>query len=187
MRAKIRRKTKIANGLPTPIAAALGRMIVAHSILELRLSNAFYSLAGVNFKIGRVVFGNPRTADILDRMWDVAEARNVTKFLAAFPWKPFRKTLEELKKIRDAYAHGVIAYNPLSKGHVLYLMGGKRQMNNRPVSRRIYPEGTSLTVTELRVVRTEINAAIKEAEVLQRLVNWTLHVVEQAERAKKGA
>lgn len=174
-------RMKLATGLPTPVAAALGRMIARHSLLELHLSLTLYRLAGVDHMVGRVALGNPRGSDILDRMQELAEIRKATRYLSAFPWSKFKTTLTDLKKRRDWFAHGAIAYNANTKRHVLFVTTGKWEIApNTPVSRKIYPEGKPMTVVELRALRAEIEAAIKEALTLDRLIQLALQVMEHA-------
>jgi hypothetical protein len=172
---------KLATGLPTPVAAALGRMIARHSLLELHLSLTLYRLAGVEGTVGRVALGNPRGSDILDRMLDLAEIRQFTKFLSALPWPKFKATLAGLKKRRDWFAHGAIAYNANTKTHILWVNSGKWEIAPKTsVSRKIYPEGKTMTVVELRALRAEIEAAIKEALTLDRMVQMAFQIAPYA-------
>ncbi len=91
--------------------------------------------------------------------------------------------MADLKKRRDWFAHGAIAYNANTKTHILFVTSGKWEIAPKTsVSRKIYPEGKTMTVVELRALRSEIEAAIKEALTLDRMVQMAFQLSEHTER-----
>lgn len=185
MARKVVYKTKFATGLPTSIAASLGRMIARYSQLELDLSLTLYALAGVEGKIGRVVIGNPRPVNMLSRMQELAEVLGLD--LSPFPWSTFKGELQELKTGRDKFAHSVWAYDSSLKQYLVFVTSGKWSQGSGPPSRsrKIYPEGMITTAADLKALRTDIEKGIKQAAVLNRFVTIALAV--RRYPAAKGA
>jgi hypothetical protein len=156
--------------LPDVIAGALGRCIASHSLLETTLSLTLYALVEVNPKVGRIAVGNPRTAQLLDRMQQVIEARGLQ--LPDVPWKEFRKTLDDLKTRRDLFAHSPWGMDSDAK-FVLFVTSGSGQLDGR--NRRLYPEGLLVTPSMLVGLHGDIGKAIAQAQELDRLVRTALH------------
>lgn len=181
---KPRPPIRLNPGLPTPLAASLGRMIARHSYLELTLATALYRLAGVSHKVGRVAIANPRGSDILNRMLELAEIFELK--LHPFPWNQYKSTLDDLKKRRDIFAHSAWVYNRQVRRYFLYVTSGKSQPKEGAPgrSRKIHPEGVPASIADLRTLRKEIEKAIGEAETLDRFVQLSLQV--RAHSAKKS-
>lgn len=160
--------------LPDVIAGALGRCIASHSLLEITLSLTLYALVGVNPKVGRITVGNPRTDQLLDRMRQVIEAGGLQ--LPDFPWKEFRKTLDDLKTRRDLFAHSPWGWDSDNNVHVLFVTSGTGQPapDGRPTNRRLYPEGLVVTPPLLVDLHGDIGKAIERAQELDRLVRTLL-------------
>ena len=87
------RLSKPARGLPTGIAASLGRLIARWSYLEWLLAQVLYRMCGVGPKIGRVAMPPPRESDYPARLQQVASILKLD--LSPFPWKDYEKTLRE--------------------------------------------------------------------------------------------
>jgi hypothetical protein len=169
----------VAKTLPRDLAASLGRMIALHSLLEDRVSNCLYKVAGVNAKIGRVAFANPRGSEIVGRIREVSQVTGTELWMSKFPWNKFSNTLDDLQGKRDIFAHSVWLVNRTTKEHVLLVTKGKwdAMPNTRAMSKRIYPEPRLVNASDLRTLRNEINDAIAEAEVLSRLIGISTQVI----------
>jgi hypothetical protein len=159
-------------------------MISHHSLLEAKLANCLYRLARVDFKIGRVVIGNPRGGDILDRMQELAQILGLN--LSPFPWTKYRVTLEDLKSRRDIFAHSVWMINPDTKQYMVIVTKGSwpKMPFKQKVSKKIYPEPRYVTASDLRLLRSAIEKAIREVETLDRFVSISLQVLDYALRRK---
>lgn len=151
-------------------------MIFRHSLLEARLANCLYRLARVEFKIGRVVIANPRGGDILDRMLELAQINKLD--LSPFPWASYKKVLEDLKSRRDIFAHSVWMVDPDTRRYMVIVTKGSwpKEPHKQKMSKKIYPEPRSVTASDLRLLRSEIEKAILEVETLDRFVDISLQV-----------
>jgi len=167
-----------AKGLPRDLAVSLGRMISRHSLLEAKLANCLYRLARVDFKIGRVVIGNPRGGDILDRMLELAQILKLD--LSPFPWAKYRKTLDDLKSRRDIFAHSVWMVDPEKMRYMVIVTKGSwpKEPHHQKMSKKIYPEPRYVTASDLRLLRSEIETAIGEVEALDRFVGISLQILD---------
>jgi hypothetical protein len=174
--------------LPRDLAASLGRMIASHSLLEDILAKCLYRLSGVDFKTGRVVVGNPRSDQLLERMLEVSDVSGMRHWLSAFPWKSFGKTLVELKNMRDTFAHSVWLVDSKTKKYVLVVTKGKwaALRGHAAMSKRIYPEPRVVTASDLRALRLEIEKAIEEARTLDRTIQIALQVHGYASKQKSA-
>ena len=175
---------RLAKGLPRDLAASLGRMIARSSLLEIRLAQTLYRLAGVDERVGRITIGNPRGSDILSRMLELAQIRGLN--LSPFPWPEYKKTLDDLKTRRDIFAHSPWIYNSTADRYVLFVTAGKWPKNSATpsLSRRILPEGKEVTAKDLRFLRAEIDKAIIQAESLDRFVQLSLQAGDGASTRK---
>jgi hypothetical protein len=118
-------------------------------------------------------------------MLELAEVQRLD--LSPFPWTKFKQQLDDLKKRRDWFAHGPWAYNANTKQYVLFVTSGKwTKSSNAPSrSRKIFPEGMTITVSDLRALRAEIETAIEQAMVLDRFVRISLQTREHASPRKQ--
>jgi hypothetical protein len=177
-----------AAGLPRDLAASLGRMIASHSLLEDKLAKCLYRMAGVNLKIGRIAFANPRGSDILDRIQEVSQVTGADHWISAFPWNKFKKTLDDLKTDRDIFAHSVWLVDAATKKYTLVVTKGKWAAlpNKRGMSKKIHPEPREVTASDLRSLRREIEKAIEEARTLDRLIQLATQFLGNASPRKSS-
>jgi hypothetical protein len=161
-------------------------MIARHSLLEDKLTKCLYRISGVSFKIGRVAFANPRGSDILDRIQEVSQVIGADHWISKFPWNKFKKTLDDLKTDRDIFAHSVWLVDADTKKYTLVVTKGKWAAlpNRRGMSKKIYPEPRSVTASDLRVLRSEIEKAIEEAQTLDRLIDIAVQLLGHASPRK---
>lgn len=169
-------KVREATGLPSDIAASLGRMISRFSLLEAILARILYQLVGVDPKRGRVAVGAPRVGDYPKRMQQLAEVIGID--LSPFPWNAYKKTLDNLKEQRDVFAHSVWLVDVETKKYLIQDTSGNwpAPPNTKPLSRKIVPEGRNVTPSDLRKLRADVDKAIQEAKALARFVRYSLQV-----------
>lgn len=168
-----------ARGLPSPIAASLGRLIARWSYLEWLLAQVLYQMCGVGPKIGRVAMPPPRASDYPARLQQVASILKLD--LSPFPWSAYEKTLRELKEERDRFAHSIWLKDRGEKAYRIQDVRGSWQPDPTmpSVSKRIMPHGRTVTSAELNAIRRRIEGAIKNARELSRFVSISLQVAAQ--------
>lgn len=169
---------KASAALPRDLAASLGRMIASHSLLEDTLSKCLYRLSRVDLKTGRVVVGNPRSDQLLERMLEVSDISGMRHWLSGFPWNSFAKALADLKNRRDIFAHSVWLVDSKTKKYVLIVTKGKwaAPQGHAAMSKRIYPEPREVSASDLRALRAEIEKAIEDAQTLYRTIDLALQI-----------
>ena len=168
--------SKPARGLPSPIAASLGRMIARWSYLEWLLAQILYQMCGVGPKIGRVAMPPPRASDYPARLQQVAAILKLD--LSPFPWASYEKTLRELKEERDRFAHSIWLKDRREKEYRIQDVRGSWQPDPTmpSVSKRIMPYGRAVTSGDLNAIRRKIERAIRDARTLSRFVSISLQV-----------
>jgi hypothetical protein len=58
----------LVRAIPKPVASMVGRVMILSGLIEYQLLVVAKRLAGVGLKQAKVMFGNPRWSDYLDRI-----------------------------------------------------------------------------------------------------------------------
>lgn len=102
--------------LPDDMLAAIGLVMVKHSIMETLLMRTCYLLAGVDDVTGRLAIREPRTSDRLAMLADLAKHRNIQLDQEAI--KTLNRDIPTATKMRDTLAHSLYFQHP-EKGHYM--------------------------------------------------------------------
>jgi hypothetical protein len=144
--------------LPASLLREIGRVITAHSVVELYLNNIVYDLIGLDPTIGRLAVREPRAADRVDL---IAKLMTLKGFTTTIDMKELRKTIDKCTTERDQLAHGVWGPNPRTGVLHLRLVRGTQEIEKgRHVSRIISPVGLPLTADDCAAIRRRIREVI---------------------------
>ena len=129
--------------LPDEILAGIALVIIKHSIMEEVLTRSCYLLAGVDDIVGRLAVREPRPADRLDMIVDLATHRH----FKPTDTRDLRNRICEATKQRDTLAHGLFFHRPQT-GEILVRLtyGNWSPKGSRgSIKRKIKPSGKTVT------------------------------------------
>jgi hypothetical protein len=150
--------------LPASLFREIGRVISAHSVVELSLSNIVYDLAGVDSKIGRLAIREPRAADRIDPIIKMMALKKIPlRWTMKALRKALRKEVEKGAKRQEWLTHGVWGHHPHTGVLHRRLVRGAQEieMGKPPVSRILSPVGVPWTAENCADLANEIRQIIK--------------------------
>ena len=169
---------KAIHELPTSISRELGRSIVRWSYFEHYIQKVIWALVGVDDIIGRYAVREPRITERIDMIRELAALRSIK--LKSDAWfHDYWVQADAAQSRRDLLAHGLWANYPDGTLRVIR-MRGQHPKNIKQIphrSRKISPEGQSVTVAELRFVIGRIDLLIAEAVSLEKLAEEQLRAL----------
>jgi len=156
--------------IPKKYSSAVGGIIVAHSRLELLLTETVYSLLRIDYTLGRQLLrgdNTPETFNIIARLiplWDIA-------FTPSENIKSLREEIHKAYKMRNVVGHGAwIKYR--KNDYRLRLARDVRDTDVGALDRRIMPDFAKIGIGKLRSdakfiisVSLRVSALLKQIRV----------------------
>jgi len=142
--------------LPLSLLREIGKVIVRHAVVELKLNRMIYNLLEIDPVAGRITVREPPTTDRLDMIKDLLK---VKKIAVKSNLKSIHKRLKECAAERNRIAHGIWIKDPKHPG-ILFLRTlsgdwvppGSREKSKR----RIDPEAIEYSVEDAKDLVTFI-------------------------------
>ncbi len=158
--------------LPRSLERQIARVIIAWACLEWHITQAAHVLVGIGPQTGRIAVREPRMVDRIALVKELIEHLNVK---VDFDFKSFTRDASDMAERRDWLAHGIwVNHKPTGK-ILLRVTKGKwgvqMQDGTAGASRRVYPQGAEVTVSDLKVLRGVIEDLIRRSDGLTTQVN----------------
>ena len=168
------RKLPVVINLPIALTREIGRVMVGHAFLEQCLSRIIYKLVNdVDPEIGRLAIREPRAADRLELIFDLAEVQGIQLKIDK---TLYRDAIKVCVSQRDQLAHGIWVRDPKTRMLFLRITKGSWQPikgQRGKTKRLIKPEGIQYDAEDTRKLRlifdqttnmiNELGAAIQAA------------------------
>lgn len=148
--------------LPISLNKAVGRIIVAHALLEHHLQMCITKLVGVGHIEGRIALAEPRSESKLQNIKLLIKVHELSVSI------PVNLTANHLKRVREdrnLFAHGV--WTKSSQGYHVIQTAGDWGHESGNLSRKITPAGVTTDVEALHAVLAVINSYRVSAETLR--------------------
>lgn len=158
---------KPVHGIPTNVAAKIGRIIVLWSQLEATLRTILTNASGTNIKVARVIFRDPKVEDFVNVLRDLLMAENY--ILSNLDLSAIAKQLRDTKERRDILAHSLWGYSDGTLGvqHTRGTLDLNNLGRNPPrVARKVHPTFLPIDSTYLIETRKMILACMKSIRLL---------------------
>lgn len=169
----------IRRKLPTAYSTEIGRIITRYAYAKHLLRSTAYRLLRINSKQGRIAVREPRVADQITMIQDLATLAGI-KLTA--DWKQLKKTMKELESFRHRFAHGIWVYHTGTKTPVLQdLSRAYTTAGNISPKPRINPVSIVITLRELRNITRNTDKAIDYLVTINRLV---IHLMQETSPEK---
>lgn len=159
--------------LPRSYNEQLGRIIVRWGYLEHHAQDIVYWLLGVSPKAGRVAVNEPRLADRIDMIAELAHLYAIKTTPKQV--KSLRDKAEDYKFFRDLYAHGLWLYDKKQDRFLVQMTRGAKP--NKPPhatkyewNRRIRPAGLPTHDAELEIFVADLDDMRRELELFDQTI-----------------
>ena len=174
----------ITKGLPSAVAASIGRTVARHSYLEWSLAKTIYNLLGISIKQGRAAVRLPA---INRYVATVETLMDFHKIQLAFNFNAFGKKILAADHARNALAHSIFVRDKETRQLVIQLVHGNWELDQHtiPVSRVLNPEGRPVDRRFLAEKRATVEDAIRAADELRGLVNAQLQALNEKRRTQR--
>lgn len=154
--------------LPASYTREIGRIITKWSYLENYLQSIIYIMLGVNDIVGRVAIREPRVADKINVIEEIAYLRDFSLNKSTF--KDTKKQINDMAFWRNLFAHSTWVHIP-SKGWLVRATTGtlspEAKAEGFAQKRRITPEGIGIDVEFLKKVVWNIDTIIQNLKEMQ--------------------
>ena len=177
---------RTAQGLPSNIAASIGRTIARHAFLDYILLNMISTLLHVSIKQTRVAIRLPPASRCAAVIKDLI---HFLKLRTSYNFKQFGRKLTEADDARNVLAHAIFIKDPETKKYRIQITRGSWEFPQdvETVSRALYPESPFLDRQFLATKRAVVEVAIREALLLQRHIEAALRGLNEIRRTKPEA
>jgi hypothetical protein len=146
--------TPLETSLPLSMYREIGRVAFKFSLLEHQLRQAAYLVAGVDRRIGRVAFRDPRAEDMVEMINDLIDSKEMKIEHIA---KGFLTKLRKAKTDRDLLCHGLWARNPNTQEIQLITVRGTADTPREGhIKRKLEPISVTVTVEMIRELTRSI-------------------------------
>ena len=169
----------LAHGLPSNIAASIGRTLVRHTYMESLQRAAVNLLLEISIKQGRVAVRLPQAKAYPKLIQTLLQFHghysNVIKF------KNLALALDAADNARNILAHSLIMKDPKIGKYRIQIVRGSWELDQDvfSVSRALQPETPILDRAFLKARRAEVEAGIKLAKQLLKLVAVTMRALNE--------
>jgi hypothetical protein len=155
--------------VPASISREIGRIIVRWAYFEHSIQQVVWLLVGVDQTIGSYSVREPRITERIDMIQDLASLRS-TKLKDELWFQAYRVQADAAQSRRDLLAHGLWTSYPDGSLRVVKTRGqhpkSRKQVPHR--SRKVVPEGLSVTAKDLRWMTRMIDLLITDAVNLEK-------------------
>lgn len=166
----------VVTDLPDDLVHAIGHVIVEFSYLEGLLANTIYDLLGVDQSVGRLAIGAPRAADMLERIFDIANYKDLTfgGDKSVELRKDMMKSTKEYGVLRDHLAHALFQRD---EEGILFIQNtrGKWQPpgQKKAVKRKVNPSGDLINAETVYRLANAIHDLCKALSRMRRELTGT--------------
>jgi len=178
----------VAKGVPTGIAASLGRIVVRWAYQEHVIYTITYMAAGVDVKQGRIAIRQPSIQEQFKMIEDLLAVRGVR-----FPRGTFSsvgKKAQDVRDRRDSLVHSLwlktergLAYQDL-KGPAWNVQGQPDRFNWR-TTRKMTPGAVLVDRALLKKLRADLEDCIRETRTLHKACIFALQTLRQTQLAQR--
>ena len=155
-------------GLPTNIAASLGRIVSRWAYQESLLYLISYEVLSVTPKQGRVAVRHPRASDVIEMIEDLLLLRGIS---VAPELTQLKADIVEVLRRRDLLVHSVWLQH---KGKVaIQDTRGKWQRKPR-ITKKMQPAPKTITPEYLKRLKDDLESTIARTERLRSAINSAL-------------
>jgi len=147
----------ICDDIPASLAREVGRIIVKWASFENRLQMLIWDLIGVDHSVGRIAIREPRIDDRLMMFHQLTVLKGAKPNEAVF--KQVVTSAKAVERLRDLLAHSPW----VKRGKEFRVISYKGNLPDQTIkhrSRRISPEGMSVSVEGLQKIVTTIDGLI---------------------------
>jgi hypothetical protein len=159
--------------LPTPYAAAIGRVISRWAYLEWLLTSIAYKTLGVNPKLGRITVRQQRADEYITMIEHILQVHGLS---VPLPAPSFKKRLKDAEDQRHQLAHGLWLRHPRTNELRVWLTKGNWEPTPAGATglRKITPQAISKTPDEMRSTYKEIDDLIALTRQFERGIERAL-------------
>jgi hypothetical protein len=175
----------ITKGLPSAVAASIGRTVVRHSYLEWSLAKTIYNLLGISIKQGRAAVRLPAINRYVATVETLMEHLDIQ---IVFNFNTLGKKIVAADNARNTLAHSIFVRDKETKQLKIQLVHGNWELDQHtiPVSRVLNPEGKPVDRRFLAEKRATVEAAICVADELRRLLNAQLQALNEKRHTRSA-
>lgn len=161
----------VVKGLPSAIAASVGRIVSRWAYQEWLLYSLSYDALGINPKQGRVAVRQPPIGQLMPMIEDLLLLRGVTANL-----KQLAKDIQSVKERRDELVHAVWVRPPEGLA-IQDTRGTWKKFHKRQsyrITKKMQPGFKLITPDYLKTLRADLEETIHQTEHLRAGLNAVL-------------
>ena len=172
-----------AQGLPSNVAASIGRTIVRHTFLDQLLAKIIYALLGISIKQGRVIVKLPPPGQYASAVEDLLQFHKV---YSRFNFSAFSNKLLAANSARNLLAHSLFIKDVETCQLKIQIVRGSWEFEQDivSVSRALHPETKVVDRAFLSSKRAAVEEAIKAARELYVQITAALRVLNEKRRTE---
>jgi hypothetical protein len=170
----------LARGLPSNVAASIGRTIARHAYLDWVLASIIHNLLGISIKQGRVAVRLPMARTYVTMVKDLMTFLGIS---VTVNLNSLYKSLEKADGARNSLAHSIFMRDEAKKLKIQLVRGSwEFGQEYETVKRVLMPEGRDVTREFLKQQRAHVESALSIALQLHREVKSQLRALSEERR-----
>jgi hypothetical protein len=175
----------ITHGLPSNIAASIGRTLVRHTYMESLQRKVLNLLLEISIKQSRLVVRIPQPKQFPNLV------QTLLQYHGLYPkvkinYNDLGAAIDAADRARNALAHSLILKNPQGPGYLIQLVRGSWELDQDvfSVTRALQPQTVALHRAYLSARRKEVEKAIIGMRNLLALISATMKALHEKRRTE---